>query len=138
MYKIQNGFFKDENNNREHFDGAVEYNDQSDDEDEDNEDDQDECNDGVMIKNFDDQDIVIKITNNDEPDNRDARAAGSKRNLNGMSKKAFKRKNLQIIDVEHFIPYKPKNADQEKAYAYLRISFLEPLLICNGNKFCFF
>ena len=127
MYKIQNGFFKDENNNREHFDGAVEYNDQNEDEDEDNEDDD------VTIKNFDDQDIVIKITNNDEPDNRD-----SKRNLNGMSKKAFKRKNLQIIDVEHFIPYKPKNADQEKAYAYLIISFLEPLLICNGNKFCFF
>ena len=112
MYKIQNGFFKDENNNREHFDGAVEYNDQNEDEDEDNEDDD------VTIKNFDDQDIVIKITNNDEPDNKD-----SKRNLNGMSKKAFKRKNLQIIDVEHFIPYKPKNADQEKAYAYLIIIF---------------
>ena len=60
MYKIQNGFFKDENNNREHFDGAVEYNDQNEDEDEDNEDDD------VMIKNFDDQDIVIKITNNDD------------------------------------------------------------------------
>ena len=112
MYTIQNGFFKDENNKRELFNGAVEYNDEDDEEDDDLDGDE-----NVEIKSFEDQDIVIKITNNDEMDNKNANAKGSKRSSNGLSKKAAKRKNLQIIDVEHFIPYKPKNADQEKAYA---------------------
>ena len=113
MYTIQNGFFKDENNKRELFNGAVEYNDEDDEDD----DDDLEGDKNVEIKSFDDQDIVIKITNNDEMDNKKVNAKGSKRGSNGLSKKAAKRKNLQIIDVEHFIPYKPKNADQEKAYA---------------------
>jgi hypothetical protein len=112
MYTIQNGFFKDENNKRELFNGAVEYNDEDDEEDDDLNGDE-----NVEIKSFDDQDIVIKITNNDEMETKNTNAKGSKRSSNGLSKKAEKRKNLQIIDVEHFIPYKPKNADQEKAYA---------------------
>ena len=53
---------------------------------------------------FNDQELVIKVSNNGEENGTES------------SKKALKRKQQEeIIDKEHFIPYKPKNFNQEKA-----------------------
>ena len=68
---------------------------------EDNEDENDENNDKVF---FTDNNLVIKVSN------------GNNENGDESSKKVSrKRKHQEIIDKEHFIPYKPKNFNQEKA-----------------------
>jgi hypothetical protein len=67
----------------------------------------------IIHTNFNDQDLVIKITNNN---NYDDISSNLNKNNGILSKKAVKRlKQAQIIDTEHFIPYKPKNFLQEKA-----------------------
>ena len=78
-----------------------------------NESDNEENNGEIIHTNFNDQDLVIKITNND---NDNEESSSSNKNDRKLSKKAVKRlKQTQIIDSEHFIPYKPKNFLQEKA-----------------------
>ena len=58
---------------------------------------------------FNDQELIIKVSN-----------SNSAENDTESSKKALKRKKQQeIIDKEHFIPYKPKNFNQEKALEFL-------------------
>lgn len=114
MYTVQNEFFKKENDKRENLSQNFIDNDDAEESGDDEDDFIEEENENVTIKNFDDQNLVIKITNNEEFDN-DAKVKGTKKSANGVSKKVAKRKNLQIIDVDHFIPYKPKNAEQEKA-----------------------
>ena len=53
---------------------------------------------------FTDNNLVIKVSN------------GNNENGDESSKKVSrKRKHQEIIDKEHFIPYKPKNFNQEKA-----------------------
>lgn len=66
----------------------------------DEEDYDDENNDHSVM--FNDQELVIKVVNNEDDSE--------------TSQKVQKRKkNQEIIDKEHFIPYKPKNYSQEKA-----------------------
>ena len=83
MYSVQTDILKDDDNeDRNDLDENVVYN---------------------------DQDFVIKVTN----DNNDDKTGedGTKTRVS----KAEKRKSRQLIDVQNFIPYKPKNYDQEKA-----------------------
>ncbi len=75
--------------------------------------DEGENNDQIIHTNFNDLDLVIKITNN-QNDNEELCDSNNKNRK--LSKKALKRlKKTEIIDTEHFIPYKPKNFLQEKA-----------------------
>jgi len=119
MYSIQNDLFKKETEN-----------DQADDsnENDDNEEDTDfNLNDKLSQQTYQDDDFVIKITNNDDDDDKvdehskenlseTKKGKGRKRKSeNGLSKKAEKRQKQQVIDYEHFIPYKPKNFHTEKA-----------------------
>lgn len=84
MYSVQTDAFRNEN-----------------DEEEDNENANFDHDKSVM---FNDQELVIKVSNNGEENGSES------------SKKALQRKKQQeIIDKEHFIPYKPKNFNQEKA-----------------------
>lgn len=90
IYSIHNDLFKKE---------------KSESENEDDDEEETEANGDTEVKTFDDEDLVIKITNNDDANDNVKR-----------SKKAEKRLKAQaIIDTEHFIPYKPKNFNQEKA-----------------------
>jgi len=67
-----------------------------------NEDDDENDNENDKVF-FTDNNLVIKVSNGNE-------------NGDEASKKASrKRKHQEIIDKEHFIPYKPKNFNQEKA-----------------------
>jgi hypothetical protein len=66
-----------------------------------------------IIKKFDDEELIIKITNTDNNDGNNSNSSWNKNN-NKRSKKA-ERRSQPIIDAEHFIPYKPKNFNQEKA-----------------------
>ena len=99
MYSVQDDAFKNEDD------------DEAEAEEEDGEDQDEEMYDeleadedkNVFVKQFNDQELVVKISNNEENQPR-------------LSKKAARRKQAQnIIDKEHFIPYKPKNFQQEKA-----------------------
>jgi hypothetical protein len=103
IYSVQNMFRNDDEKKLDE------------DEDDEEEDYEPEMNDDdTIVKNFDDEDLVIKITNNAEESDQKKDNKKTK-NRNGVSKKVEKRKNRQIIDTEHFIPYKPKNFNQEKA-----------------------
>ncbi len=104
IYSIQNMFKNDEEKN----------NDEDNKQDEESDDDE-ENDENTTVKTFDDEELVIKITNSSD-DKSDQKSDSKKgKNRNGVSKKVEKRKNRQIIDTEHFIPYKPKNFNQEKA-----------------------
>lgn len=91
IYSIHNDLFKKEDSESEV-------------EDEDEEETA-ETNGDTEVKTFDDEDLVIKITNNDDTDGNVKRSKKAERRLKAQS----------IIDTEHFIPYKPKNFNQEKA-----------------------
>ena len=124
MYTVQNEFFKNENTKRENLNQNFDQYDENGEEnglDHDNDDMLSDSDERAVYKNFDDQDLVIKITNNGEENDTNDKSVKrkSRGKLNGVSKKVAKRNNLQIIDVEHFIPYKPKNAEQEKAYEFV-------------------
>lgn len=82
MYSIQTDLFKKEENS------------------EDEEADLNENNDSVQ--NFNDQNLVIRVTDNT------SRGATK-------SKTEKRKRDREIIDKEHFIPYKPKNYNQEKS-----------------------
>ena len=99
IYSIQNMFREDKEKNEDDIEDEEEdYGDS-------------ETREGnASIKTFDDEELVIKITNNDDEKTK------NKKNCKAMSKKVEKRKQQQsAIDTEHFIPYKPKNFNQEKA-----------------------
>ena len=66
---------------------------------------------------YNDQDFVIKVTNDNNGDKTGE--DGTKARVS----KAEKRKSRQLIDVQNFIPYKPKNYDQEKASVFLNNFF---------------
>lgn len=115
MYSIQNDLFKKETEN-----------DQAENENDENGDDADLNNHNLIQQTYQDEDFVIKITNNDdenkvgeekkENSSETKKGKGKKRKAeNGLSKKAEKRQKQQVIDYEHFIPYKPKNFHTEKA-----------------------
>lgn len=80
MYSIQTDMFKKES------------------EDENEEADDTANNDS--IQNFNEQNLVIRVTDSNE---------------NSTNKVEKRKKNREIIDKEHFIPYKPKNYNQEKS-----------------------
>jgi hypothetical protein len=112
MYSIQNDLFKRESENDQ-----IENNNQN----EENDEKTDFNMDSQAHQTYQDADFVIKITNNDD-DNASTNLSeikqvkGKKRKSeNGVSKKAEKRQKQQVIDYEHFIPYKPKNFHTEKA-----------------------
>lgn len=62
---------------------------------------------------YDDQDLVIKVTNdNDESNNKNDKLNGEKKPLSKVEKRKMSK---SVIDEEHYIPYKPKNYNTEKA-----------------------
>ena len=115
MYSVQRDMFKrgfdDNNNNR----------------DREQDEDQDEGDDATRTihTNFNDQELVIKITNNDDEnnddddddDNNDKTQQKDRKSKRSRLSKVEKRKKAaaSFIDAENFIPYKPKNFNQEKA-----------------------
>ena len=114
MYSVQRDMFKrgfdDNNNNR----------------DREQDEDQNEGDDATRTihTNFNDQELVIKITNNDDEnnddhddDNNDKTQQKDRKSKRSRLSKVEKRKKAtaSFIDAENFIPYKPKNFNQEKA-----------------------
>lgn len=105
MYSIQNDVFKRDENEKEN-NSAGEMDDYSDDEAK-------VTMNGNSSMAFDDQEFSVTVTGNDEEQNQGEKSG--KRKKDGISKKVLKRQKVaDIIDKEHFIPYKPKNFQTEK------------------------
>jgi hypothetical protein len=102
IYSIENNAFsKDGDINMEESDENTD-----DDGDNQNENDKKRFKNDVLFNN---QELEIKISNNnDSSDN-------NKSNQDRLTKKQMRQKKInEIIDKEHFIPYRPKNYQTEK------------------------
>ena len=104
MYSIQNDVFK--RDEEKENDSAGEMDEYSDDEVK-------ITMNGNSSMEFADQEFSVTVTGNDEDQNEGEK--DGKRKKDGVSKKVLKRQKVtDIIDKEHFIPYKPKNFQTEK------------------------
>lgn len=126
MYSIQTDIFKKDGGDEEEEGG------QSGNE-EDGSDAEEELNDdygleaktlnGNSTMEFDNEEFSITITGNDEAEDEiesSGNKKGVKRKKGGVSKKAMKRmKQVDVIDKENFIPYKPKNFHTDKGYIFV-------------------
>ena len=93
MYSVQNDVFK------------------RDEDDEEEEDEENEDQSANSFKQFSSPDFEITVTNHDGSSG----ISDKTKSKSGLSKKAEKRKRpIDTIDKENFIPYKPKNFQTEK------------------------
>lgn len=123
MYSIQTDIFKKDGDEEEE-EGQSENEEDGSDVEEDLNDDyglEAKTSNGNSTMEFDNEEFSITITGNDEAEDGESSGhkKGVKRKKGGVSKKAMKRmKQVDVIDKENFIPYKPKNFHTDKGYIF--------------------